>query len=598
MILDAPFNTLCAQCSRPIQRGFPVSYDRASLKIRHLACSDEGRAKLQADATRAEDETNSRKADEFPDDEAPTQPPPPARRGAHGAVTVPNVEPVPALAARLAGHVAKRVAPSFVEEEEAPTRPVPLPLDAIPLPEGLAFLPFQKAGIAFAIDKMRMGQKGVLIADQPGLGKTWQAIGLIKAQPSLKNVLVVCPASLKLNWLLEIKRLQVELPVNIANGRFPKAGIVITNYDVLAKVPEKEFDLVIFDEGQALRNPKSQRTKNAMKIGKRSRHIVILSGTPIENVPVEIFPILQMLAPEEFDQAGLFRGQKVGPGENAGFYRFCVRYANAHERIVGSYVNTATGERVLRKIWDVRGSSNEQELHDRLTSTVMIRRLKQDVLSELPPKRREIIVLQPDTTDDGELLSWPNGFERLPDSLEECLELLQKSKLPEFSEFSRIRHEQGVKKSMYVVDHCRGLLEGGLSKLVIFGHHSTVIGLLRQGLETFSPAIITGDTLPEKRQPEVDRFQTDPSCKVFIGSLKAAGTGLTLTASSHVVFAESSYVPSEMDQAENRCHRIGTKDSVLIQHIVNADSLDAHMVRLLVKKQDVIDKVLDGQNAP
>jgi SWI/SNF-related matrix-associated actin-dependent regulator 1 of chromatin subfamily A len=130
-------------------------------------------------------------------------------------------------------------------------------------------------------------------------------------------------------------------------------------------------------------------------------------------------------------------------------------------------------------------------------------------------------------------------------------------------------------------------------KIVVFAHHRDVVSEIAAGFED-AAVTLTGEDTPEARQAAVDRFQTDPACTLFVGSIRAAGLGLTLTASAHVVFAELDWVPANMTQAEDRTHRIGQRESVLVQHLVLQDSLDSRMARMLIKKQRVLDEALDS----
>ena len=131
---------------------------------------------------------------------------------------------------------------------------------------------------------------------------------------------------------------------------------------------------------------------------------------------------------------------------------------------------------------------------------------------------------------------------------------------------------------------------------MIFGHHRDVIARLAEGLSRFNPVILVGGMAPQARQNSIDAFQDDPSVRVFIGNIVAAGTGITLApASSVCLFAELSWVPAEMSQCEDRLHRIGTIDSVTVQHLVLEGSLDAMMVKVLIRKQRVLDAVLEFQ---
>jgi SWI/SNF-related matrix-associated actin-dependent regulator of chromatin subfamily A-like protein 1 len=553
LIIDAPFNTLCATCGRPVPKGFPAAYDRTLLKIEHVKCSTEGRTTSLLVPSSA---TSVSSQDQSPTSEAPTAQNP-----------FPN---------------------------EAPTARQALPVTAIPLPDGLYLLPFQAEGVRLALSRFSK-KRGVLLADEMGLGKSVMALSIVRAQPFLKNVLLVCPASLKTNWLIEARRWGIPptLRVRIAEKKFPEEGLIITNYDQLDKVPSRRWDLVIADEAQALKSPKSKRTIRFQAIAKRSEKVLLLTGTPVENRPVEFWPLLQILDPEEWDPAGIYKGANVGPGENAHFYQFARQYCDAKEKVTGSFV-TPQGQKILRKAWDVTGASHLEELRERLRAGVMIRRLKKDVLKELPPKRRQIIVLPAESTLDGECLDFESIYEHLPTDLDECLELLRSGKLPAFKDFARIRQEQAVRKTPYVIEHVRNVFENGVAKVVLFAHHEAVIIMLTEALSDFGIASITGTTKPADRQGEVDRFQKNPVCRLFIGSLRAAGSGITLTAASHVVMAESDYNPSVMNQAEDRCHRKGQKESVLVQHVLQDATLDAHLVRLVVTKQGVIDQALDA----
>jgi SWI/SNF-related matrix-associated actin-dependent regulator 1 of chromatin subfamily A len=206
----------------------------------------------------------------------------------------------------------------------------------IPCPSGKDYLGYQKAGISYAL-----GRKSTLIADEMGLGKTIQAIGFINSSPDIRRVLVVCPASLKLNWRNELSR-WLTRSMTIAVYPWSKNGyglakdgfIDIINYDMLKKLPDSAYDLVIFDEAHYAKNPKAARTKLCQAIAKRAKHVLALTGTPILNKPIELFPILQMVNPETWDPPGFMKGKQLGAGEGAGFFRFAKRYCNAHQERV------------------------------------------------------------------------------------------------------------------------------------------------------------------------------------------------------------------------------------------------------------------------
>jgi len=433
----------------------------------------------------------------------------------------------------------------------------------IPVPAGLAYLPYQKAGIAYAQDRA-----AVLFGDEMGLGKTIQAIGAINADPSIESILIVAPASLKINWSRELRKWLVrDLSIGIAAGDdLPATQIVIVNYDILvrhrAALDARRWDLLISDEVHYAKNSKAQRTiallgKNG-KGGIAARKRIFLTGTPIVNRPKELWTLVQALDPAEL-------------GSN--FFRFHKRYTNAHHNGYG---------------WDFSGASNLGELQTKLRSKFMIRRLKADVLTELPPKRRQIIAIP------------ANGAAKViaaeKAAYEEMVRRLDAGEKVDFAEMSRVRHDTAVAKIPYLIEHLEECLEAE-AKVVCFIHHHDVAQKLKEHFP--EAAFLTGEVASmNKRTEEVDRFQNDPSCKLFIGSIAAAGVGLTLTASSHVVFGELDWVPGNVSQAEDRCHRIGQRESVLVQHLVFDESVDALQAKMIVEKQGVITAALDTPTAP
>jgi SWI/SNF-related matrix-associated actin-dependent regulator 1 of chromatin subfamily A len=419
----------------------------------------------------------------------------------------------------------------------------------IPSPDGLDYLPFQRAGIAYAL-----GRDATLFGDEMGLGKTIQAIGVINATRP-ETVLVVCPASLKLNWRNELEKWLVnERRIDIVNGGghpFPAdPDVVIINYDVLTKhaaeLHTRQWGIVIIDEAHYCKTPKAKRTQAALAI--KAGRKLLLTGTPIPNRPIELQPLAGYLAPEKFGN----------------FFGFAKKFCDAHQNRWG---------------WDFSGASNLAELQEQLRSSILVRRLKADVLDELPAKQRQVIVL--DRADYEEEL-------RLEALAEAALEVTS----PEvrFEELSRVRHLLAIAKVPAILDHVRDLDH----PVVIFAHHKDVVAALASELDCVT---LTGDHTTEERQEAVESFQRGDA-QYFIGTIGAAGVGITLTRASHVVFAELDWVPGNLSQAEDRCHRIGQHDSVLVQHLVVDDSIDARQVHLVVDKQRVLDASLDVVAAP
>ena len=393
-------------------------------------------------------------------------------------------------------------------------------------------------------------------------GKTVEALGMINALPEseTKRILVICPASLKINWARESRRWLVQpREVAIAESKnFPRSDFVICNYDILKKhhdtICAAPWDILIADEVHFLKSSRAIRTlevlggrekkKEGEKHGVKhdpipARRRIFLTGTPILNRPIEIWSIAHALAPGEFPD----------------FWKFTQRYCDSH--------NSGFG-------WDMSGASHLDELQLKLRASCMIRRLKSEVMTELPPKRRSIIPVAPEGCEgvvQAEKAAYDRHIERTADlrarvelakasedygDYEQAVAGLKEANQVAFTEMALLRHDTARAKVPFVVEHIKACLEE-VGKLVVFAHHHDVIDALCEGAGWGQVVKLTGEMKIEDRQQAVDRFQKDPSCKVFVGSIKAAGLGITLTAASHVIFAELDWVPASITQAEDRC---------------------------------------------
>jgi SWI/SNF-related matrix-associated actin-dependent regulator of chromatin subfamily A-like protein 1 len=434
---------------------------------------------------------------------------------------------------------------------------------AIPKDEsGGSLFPFQQIGIAFALNR-----EAALIADSPGLGKTAQAIGVINGDLTLRKILIVCPASMRIPWQRELEKwLTRPLSVGVigVNGEdqdllLTESDVAIVNYDRVHRFTKEiaviTYDLCILDECHYAKNLEAKRTRVILQITARRR--LALSGTPMLNRPIELYPVLSWLDPEHWPARDLFK--------------FGRRYCGAHHNGFG---------------WDLSGASNLEELSVRLRSTVMIRRTKAEVLPELPPKIRTVIELIP-TAGMREALCRERSAYELP-------HLRVDHAAIDWDNLAVVRHQTAIAKLPLVIDYVREMLASDTQKVVVFAHHRNVIEHLYERLRQYHPVILIGGMGPKERQASIDAFHGDAQVRVFLGNLQAAGTGITLApASSHCVFAEMSWVPAEMTQAEDRLHRIGTRNCVTVHHLVLEGSLDAMMVRVLLKKQRILDAVLE-----
>ena len=438
-----------------------------------------------------------------------------------------------------------------------------------PVPAGLDYYGYQKAGIEYCLDK-----DNILIGDEMGLGKTVQAIGVINVNKP-KDVLIVSPASLKLNWKKELEtwlvdKRDVQVIMSGKDNLDDKQDIVIVNYDVLQKYQElldKKWSLVIMDEVHYLKNPDAQRTKAALSVQADKK--IMLTGTPIPNRPIEIQAVAGYLDDKSF-------GNRFGFGK---------RYASLHKKQVTRN----------KSVWDWSGASNLDELQRRLRQSFMIRRKKDEVLKDLPAKVKQIIEL-PYESYKKEIKAEYSAFEdynnknKNPNVDPYSLDADQFSTSIDFASMSSQRKATAEKKVKAVVEH----LESFNEPVVVMAHHRDVIAQLEAELikQDKKVVVLTGEKNQVERNEAVEAFQSGQA-DVFIGSIKAAGVGLTLTRASKMVFAELDWVPSDIAQAEDRIHRIGQESSVLIQYIVVEGSLDAVFAKKIVDKTKVAARALD-----
>lgn len=392
--------------------------------------------------------------------------------------------------------------------------------------------PFQKAGVAYASKAKR-----TFIADEMGLGKTVQALATVQyleAYPAL----VVCPASLKINWLRESNKWLKGRPSQVLPSWY-KADVDVTNYEALPKllrsIRERGYKSVIVDECHYVKNHKTLRTKALIEICEGIEVILMLSGTPIVNRPSELMAQLQVMR----------RLEDLGGGR-----RFTARFL---QREYGT---------------------NLDELQLELRAKCFIRRKKADVLKELPPKIRTYVDIELENKD---------AYEHAADDAENEIGAIQ-----------LLRHEAARQKINGVETWVREFLETG-EKLVLFAVHIDV----QKALISRFPgcATILGEEAVPDRQRSVDRFQTDKDCQLIVCSLKAAGVGLTLTASSNVAMVEQGWTPGDMEQAEDRCHRIGQLDSVTAWYLLAKGTIDTEISELIEEKRKSINQATDSDKA-
>ncbi len=426
--------------------------------------------------------------------------------------------------------------------------------------------PFQHKGVQFI-----ESHKGkALVADEMGLGKTAQALAWLQLHPELRPAVIVVPASLKLNWKKEAEMWMSDPKVQVLSGTkatLPIVGeIIVINYDILSGwlpvLKEIKAKVLILDEVHYTKNQTAKRTKAVKMLKKSIPHLIALSGTPIINRPIEAFTVLSMLDPVNFPSS----------------WKYAMRYCGARNNGFG---------------WDFTGASHTDELHKKLTDGIMIRRMKADVLTDLPDKIRSFTPVE---------LKNEKNYRKAESNFIAYIREIKGDKAAEKAkgaealvQIETLKQVSVQEKLLACIEWIKDFLEVNGHKLVVFANHKFVIDELMAAFPEIAVKI-DGSISPDKRQGIVDAFQTDPKTRLFIGNIQAAGVGITLTASSTVAFIELPWSPGLLDQAEDRCHRIGQKDNVNIHYLLAPGTIEDRIAQLLDSKRNVIGQVLDGKD--
>lgn len=295
----------------------------------------------------------------------------------------------------------------------------------------------------------------------------------------------------------------------------------------------------------------------------------MLTGTPILNKPKELWPLVRVLDPT---------------GLGSDWMAFARRYCELFEI---EQFDPARGRKVhIGWKWD--GAANLEELQDRLRSSCMVRRLKKDVLKELPPKIRQVIVLEPKRgltkLLKREIMAYDEFVKQHGENFD----------APAFTEISKIRKEVAIAKLPYMIDYMKEVLNEA-DKVVVFVHHHEVFDVFKSAFGDAATGF-DGRTNNTDRQRYIDLFQNGAGPRLFIAG-RAAWNAVTLTAASVGVFAEGDWVAANITQAEDRLHRIGQTESVLIRHAVLSGSLDERMAQKVIEKQSITDRTLDKEES-
>ena len=468
----------------------------------------------------------------------------------------------------------------LTDDEKVPTYE-PLPMPELSVPHNLLVEPyeFQKQGIAYAIEHKRC-----IMGDEQGLGKTVEAIGVLTVTDALP-ALVICPASLKVNWQRELKKFgglnaiilndsnqrtwQRFFELRKQDGR-PCADVAIVNYESLRKffvsrirregrftLKSVDFDArkdlfrtVIIDESHKCKNVQTQQSKFVQGIAAGKEYVLCLTGTPVVNNNEDLIQQLRIM--NRLDDFG-------------GYAKFMGRYCQGMNR-----------------------SSHIKELNYYLRKHCFFRRQKKDVLTQLPAKTRSYLVVDIDNRKEyaaaeRDVIKYLRDYQNADD------EKVQRT----------IRGAVMVKMGILKQISARGKVEGakdiihnivyGGQKLIVFCFLKEVVAALKQ--EFRDAVTVTGDDSTEQKQYAVDRFQTDEKCRLIILNYRSGGTGLTLTAASNVLFVEFPWTAADCVQAEDRAHRNGQKNAVNCVYLLGDKTIDEYMYNLIQTKKDIANGV-------
>jgi len=422
-----------------------------------------------------------------------------------------------------------------------------------------------------AIEKLLANERFIL-ADDMGLGKTTAAV-IASLESKAKKILIVCPASLKINWEREIKN-YTDRKILVIEGR--KWGSTfdyyIINYDILKNfhttdksedseayqlIAKEKFDLAIVDEAHYISNTTSQRTRLLNDILDNIPRVWLLTGTPMTSRPINFFNLLSIV------NSPLALNWQV----------YVRRYCAGYQFRVGQ-----------RKVWNTSGASNLDELRER-TKNIVLRRLKSDIL-DLPEKIIAPIYLELKNT-------------YYDDELEEFMRISKENQKKEsisvtLNRLMRIRQLIAVEKVNYTCELIDKFIEQD-KKVIVFTNFTMSLDLIHEKYKKNS-VTLDGRMSKEKRQESVDKFQTNDKIKVFISNIKAGGVGITLTAAEAVIMNDLSFVQADHSQAEDRAYRYGQKNSVLVYYPVFENTVEMQIFNILQKKKDIIDQVMgDGE---
>uniref|UniRef100_A0A8C5HNE5 SWI/SNF-related matrix-associated actin-dependent regulator of chromatin subfamily A-like protein 1 n=1 Tax=Gouania willdenowi TaxID=441366 RepID=A0A8C5HNE5_GOUWI len=471
-----------------------------------------------------------------------------------GGIAAVEVEPLPravilAFSARFDGREASS---SDVPEAD---------LSAIDSTITLSLMPFQREGVNFAVSK----QGRLLLADDMGLGKTVQAICIAAYYRKEWPLLVVAPSSVRFTWAEAFRRWLPSLnpdSINVvvkAKDELRSGLVSIISYDLLSRMEKQQqggnpFNVLIMDESHFLKNMKTARCKAALPLLKAAKRVILLSGTPAMSRPSELYTQILAVRPTLFPR----------------MHEFGVRYCDARQGTWG---------------WDYSGSSNLGELRLLLEECLMLRRLKSDVLSQLPAKQRKVVTVTIDGINTRTKAALSAAAQELARG--------HRSKMEEKEALLVFYNHTAEAKLQSIMEYITDMLECGREKFLVFAHHKLVLDHITTDLRKKNIGLIRidGSTPSAERQQLCEKFQFSTNTCVAVLSITAANMGITLHSADLVIFAELFWNPGILIQAEDRVHRIGQTSNVNIHYLVAKGTADDYLWPMIQSKMNVLEQV-------
>lgn len=452
---------------------------------------------------------------------------------------------------------------------------------------------------AQVVAAVRDGARSILLADEPGLGKTATSL-VSSAAAGAQRVLVVCPAVVKVAWEREAQRWLDGARVQVLAGRkaspiAPETRVIVINYDILGSwaptLLASGVDALIVDEAHMIKDGRAARSKaveglaSALPAGALR---MLLTGTPIPNRPIDLAHPLKVVGMLEH----------VG-----GFWAFAKRYCQAHEGDYG---------------WDMTGADHLDELHEKLLSAGMVRRRKSDAVDL--PSRTVVDVPVELTGPAARTVATAQAalVDRLADAVHAAAKRANNDRIDgepivviddalirgvvvgslggggaAFEELAALRVALGEAKALLVAQLARDLAESSKEPVVVMVHHRSVQDALAADLADLGVVRIAGGQDAQVRQAQIDHFQ-EGQAMVAVCSIQAAGVGITLHAASQMVLGELPWTAAAQDQAIDRIHRIGQDRPVTAWRIIAAGTLDERMAELISEKAAIGLAAIDG----